>query len=163
MTERFTSDLFFILVALLVAALLGIIIGYLFGKRKHAKCVDLENEIDELKSKLHNCLKDKEKHGMVYDAEAVRKVFMKKIRENDLKIVEGIGEKIEGLLKNKGIDTWYKLSQASDDELKSILLTDGGPSYAIHEPKTWPTQALFAYEGKWEALKEYQDKLTGGR
>ena len=163
MTERFTSDLLFILVALLVAALLGYIIGYFIGKRKHLKCVELENEIDDLKSKLKISIQEKEKHALPFNAAEAQQVFMKKIYENDLKIVEGIGEKIETMLKKRGIDTWHKLAQATDDELRNILITDGGPSYKIHEPKTWPAQALLAYEGKWTQLKQYQDQLIGGK
>ncbi|HJZ39790.1 MAG TPA: hypothetical protein VJ203_05440 [Bacteroidales bacterium] len=163
MTERFTSDLLFILIALVVAALLGFIIGYLCGKKKHLKRVELENEIDELQSKLRICIQEKEKHAAPFDAVEAKSIFAKKIQENDLKIVEGIGEKIETILKSRGIDTWHKLAQATEDEIRNILLADGGPSYKIHEPKTWPAQALMAFEGKWAQLKEYQDQLTGGR
>jgi predicted flap endonuclease-1-like 5' DNA nuclease len=171
MTERFASDLVFILVALIVAAILGYIIGYLCKKAKHAKCVmKLENDIEQLKSKneqlksdLDECMRQKEKPQMLFDAVAAADVFKRKIVEDDLKIVEGIGEKIEALLRHRGIDTWYKLSQSSETEIKNILLTDGGPAYQIHDPKTWPSQALLAFEGKWSQLKEYQDQLIGGR
>jgi predicted flap endonuclease-1-like 5' DNA nuclease len=163
MTERFTSDLVFILVALIVAAILGIIIGYLCRKTKHAKCVAMENEIEQLKSKLEACMRQKEKPQVPFNAAAARDIFKMKIVENDLKIVEGIGEKIEALLKNRSIDTWYKLSQATEGEIRDILLSDGGPSYKIHDPKTWPGQSLMAFEGKWAQLKEYQDRLIGGR
>ena len=88
---------------------------------------------------------------------------MKKIPENDLTLVEGIGEKIEAILKKRGIDTWHKLAHTADEEIKNILLTDGGPSYAVHDPKTWPTQALLAYQGRWGQLKEYQELLVGGK
>jgi predicted flap endonuclease-1-like 5' DNA nuclease len=163
MTERFASDLLFILVALLVAAALGLIIGYLWGKRIHLKCVVLENEIEELKNKLRTCNQEKEKLLPPFDAVAAEQAFMKKIPENDLTLVEGIGEKIEAILKKRGIDTWRKLAQTADEEIKNILLTDGGPSYAVHEPKTWSTQALLAYQGRWAQLKEYQDLLIGGK
>ena len=29
--------------------------------------------------------------------------------------------------------------------------------------KTWPKQARMAYEGKWQELRQWQDKLNGGR
>ena len=48
------------------------------------------------------------------------------------------------------------------DRLKEIL-DAAGPRYQIHDPSTWPAQAKFAAEGKWEELKEYQDMLMGGR
>lgn len=163
MTERFASDLCFILVALLVAAILGVIIGYLWGKRTHLKRVALENEIEALKNKLGICNQEKEKLLPPFDATAAEQAFMKKIPQDDLTIVEGIGDKIESMLKKRGIDTWHKLAHTPDEEIKNILLKDGGPSFAMHEPKTWPTQALLAYQGRWEQLKEYQDLLTGGK
>ena len=81
---------------------------------------------------------------------------------DDLKIVEGIGPKIETLLKEGGISTWAELAAASEDRLKEIL-DAAGPRYQIHDPSTWPAQAKFAAEGKWDELKEYQDVLIGGR
>lgn len=81
---------------------------------------------------------------------------------DDLKIVEGIGPKIEQLLKEGGINTWAELAAAAVDRLKEIL-DAAGPRYQIHDPSTWPAQAKFAAEGKFDELKEYQDVLTGGR
>lgn len=81
---------------------------------------------------------------------------------DDLKIVEGIGPKIEELLKAAGIDTWVKLSEAPVEQLREILEA-AGSRYQIHDPGTWPAQAKFAAEGQWEELKEYQDMLIGGR
>ena len=81
---------------------------------------------------------------------------------DDLKIIEGVGPKIETLLKEGGISTWAELAEASEDRLKEILEA-AGPRYQIHDPSTWPAQAKFAAEGHWDELKEYQDMLTGGR
>jgi large subunit ribosomal protein L27 len=81
---------------------------------------------------------------------------------DDLKIVEGIGPKIETLLKEGGINTWAELAEASEDRLKEIL-DAAGPRYQIHDPSTWPAQAKFAADGKWDELKEYQEMLIGGR
>jgi predicted flap endonuclease-1-like 5' DNA nuclease len=162
MNERFASDLVFILVALLVAALLGFIIGYLYRRIRRARLIALKNENEDLKIKLNVCIQQKEKL-LPFNAAAAKEVFKMRIVENDLKIVEGIGEKIESILNKRGITTWHQLSQTSADKIKEILLADGGSSYKIHEPKTWPGQALLAYEGKWAQLKEYQDQLIAGR
>jgi len=81
---------------------------------------------------------------------------------DDLKIVEGVGPKIETLLKEGGISTWAELAAASEERLKEIL-DAAGPRYQIHDPSTWPAQAKFAAEGKWDELKEYQEMLIGGR
>lgn len=80
----------------------------------------------------------------------------------DLKIVEGIGPKIEQLLKNGGVKTWRDLAGTSVDRLKSILEA-AGDRYRVHDPTTWPEQAQLATDGDWDKLKEYQDFLDGGR
>ena len=81
---------------------------------------------------------------------------------DDLKVIEGVGPKIEQLLKDGGINTWVELAGADVERLKEIL-DAAGPRYQIHDPSTWPAQAKFAAAGDWEELKEYQDMLTGGR
>jgi large subunit ribosomal protein L27 len=81
---------------------------------------------------------------------------------DDLKIIEGIGPKIETLLKEGGINTWAELAEAPVERIKEIL-DAAGPRYQIHDPSSWPAQSKFAAEGKWEELKEYQDLLIGGR
>ncbi|MCB0533101.1 MAG: 50S ribosomal protein L27 [Lewinellaceae bacterium] len=83
-------------------------------------------------------------------------------KANDLKVIEGVGPKIEQLLKEGGIDTWEALASASEERLNEILEA-AGPRYQMHNPSTWPAQAKFAAEGKWDELKEYQDMLIGGR
>lgn len=82
--------------------------------------------------------------------------------KDDLKIVEGIGPKIESLLNEDGIHTWLQLSQSEIPRLQKIL-DEAGPRYRIHDPSTWPQQALLAHEGKWEQLEKLQDELKGGR
>ena len=79
-----------------------------------------------------------------------------------MKIVEGVGPKIETLLKEGGINTWAELATAPVERLKEIL-DAAGPRYQIHDPSSWPAQAKFAAEGKWDELKEYQEMLIGGR
>jgi len=93
---------------------------------------------------------------------AAKAVFGKKIKADDLKIIEGIGPKIEGLFKDAGIKTWYLLSQADASDLKKIL-DDAGPRYQMHNPSTWPRQAAMAYHGEWAELLKYQDELDGGK
>lgn len=81
---------------------------------------------------------------------------------NDLKIIEGVGPKIEQILKEGGIESWDDLANASVDRLKEILEA-AGSRYQMHDPSTWPAQAKFAAQGQFDDLKEYQDMLIGGR
>ena len=86
----------------------------------------------------------------------------KKIKLDDLKVIEGIGPKIEGLMNDAGIHTWSDLASTSMDKLQAIL-DEAGPRYRMHDPGTWAKQAKLAAEAKWEELEAYQDELKGGR
>lgn len=88
--------------------------------------------------------------------------FGKKIKENDLKIIEGVGPKIEELFKTSGILTWKSLSETSVDRCNEIL-DKAGDRFRIHDPGTWPRQSKLAYEGKWQELKDWQEKLDKGK
>ncbi len=81
---------------------------------------------------------------------------------NDLKIVEGIGPKIEELLKNEGIANLAVLAQTNPDDIKAILDKEG-ERFRLADPSTWPKQAQMAVDGNWDRLEEYQDFLQGGK
>ncbi len=87
---------------------------------------------------------------------------VERILNDDFKKLEGIGPKIEALLKEAKILTFEDLMNKDRDTLKGIL-SKAGPQYRMHEPETWPLQAKMAYNNEWEKLKEYQDFLLGGR
>lgn len=81
---------------------------------------------------------------------------------DDLKLVEGIGPKIEELLNNAGISSFQVLAETEVDKIREIL-EEAGSRYKMHDPSTWPKQALMAAEGKWDGLKEWQDSMKGGK
>ena len=100
MAERFTSDLFFIVIVLLVAAILGYLIGYFYRRNKcnkQLKAKDLEidnlrinldkvkNELTRVKVDLENCRKELAKVSTPFDAAAAKAVFNMKIVENTIK------------------------------------------------------------------------------
>ena len=94
--------------------------------------------------------------------EALRKSAIFPNNPLDLKIVEGIGPKIEKLLNKAGIGNWNDLANAKKDTLIKVL-EDAGDAFRIHDPSTWPDQAKLAVNGDWKKLKEYQDYLKGGK
>ena len=86
-------------------------------------------------------------------------------RKNDkdnLRLIEGIGPKIEGLLNDAGINSFLELKSSKVDFLKAIL-EDAGSRYRMHNPTTWGEQAALAADGKMKELKAWQDKLKGGK
>ena len=82
--------------------------------------------------------------------------------KNNLRVIEGIGPKIEGLLNEAGIQTFNQLAKAKQADLKEILAS-AGPRYKMHNPATWTKQAALAAKGKREALAKLQAELKGGK
>ncbi len=80
----------------------------------------------------------------------------------DLKIVEGIGPKIEGLFNEVGIYTFADLASTPISRMKEIL-DAAGPRFQIHNPSTWADQAALARDGKWDELKKWQSELYKGK
>ncbi len=97
-----------------------------------------------------------------FNADAAKAAFGKVIKEDDLKIVEGIGPKISEMFQNSGIRTWKALSQTSVADCQKVL-DKGGDRYKVHDPASWPLQAKMAYEGKWAELVKWQDEHDHGK
>jgi heat shock protein HslJ/predicted flap endonuclease-1-like 5' DNA nuclease len=81
---------------------------------------------------------------------------------DDLKRIEGIGPRIEGILNDAGITTFAALSAVTAERLREILnAADLRGSFG--DPTSWPEQARLAAEGKWAELQDMQNRLKGGR
>jgi len=84
------------------------------------------------------------------------------IKNNNLKIVEGIGPKIEGILNKAGYITWKDLVNADLDTLQNIM-HDAGPRYRIHSPRTWQQQIQLCMDKNWQGLIDFQQKLYANK
>ncbi len=80
----------------------------------------------------------------------------------DLKIIEGIGPKIEEILNKHGIINYETLSAVPAVRIAAIL-RGAGPRFQLHDPTTWPEQAVLAHEGKWEQLNLLKEQLIAGK
>jgi len=78
--------------------------------------------------------------------------------KDDLKKIEGIGPKIASTLNESGINTYADLAKAKPADIAEMIKDVRGN----HVTDTWPQQAQLAADGKWEELKELQDRLDGG-
>ena len=86
----------------------------------------------------------------------------KRIRLDDLTVVEGIGPKIAELCSGIGITTWRGLAEADVADLRSML-ADAGSRYQVHDPTTWPDQAACLADGRWADFVALTAGPTGGR
>lgn len=79
---------------------------------------------------------------------------------DDLKLIEGIGPKIAGVLEQAGVTTFAKLAETTPERLTEIMQE---AKLRLANPETWPEQAALAAAGKWDDLKELQTRLNAGR
>ncbi len=79
---------------------------------------------------------------------------------DDLKIIEGIGPKVEKILHEAGIRTFQDLANASPDQVDAILRAAG---LQMMSSAGWIEQAQLAARGDMEGLRKLQDELKGGR
>ncbi|MEO8516130.1 MAG: hypothetical protein ABI426_05265 [Flavobacterium sp.] len=129
----------------------------------NATISSLQTELNSLKTKHASTQSFVATEPLIlFDADLAASIYGKKITQDDLKIVEGIGPKIEELYHNAGITTWKALSETSLEKSQSIL-HEAGERYAMHNPSTWAKQCLLAYQGKWNELKDWQESLDGGK
>ena len=170
----------------LISAILGYLLGKLLGNKsddssslrfeldaclektkKYSKTIEtLEAELALAKkanlSSSQSFVGTQTKPTLLFDSVLAERVFGKKIKENDLKIVEGIGPKIEELYHAAGITTWQAMSETSVEKLQAVI-DAAGERFSIHDAGTWAKQAELAYQGKWQELKDWQDQLDGGK
>jgi predicted flap endonuclease-1-like 5' DNA nuclease len=132
-----------------------------------AKVAAAKAEVERL-----NLAKSQQEQSVVSSVESVlvsgmkndvaTSILGKLVKQDDFKIVEGIGPKIEELIHEAGITTWTQLAETSAAKLEEIL-TAAGERFAIHNPSTWPRQSELASKGEWLKLKDWQDSLDGGK
>lgn len=175
----------------LLVGLLCAYFGYLLGKNKNTPIDDsvalktlrdknakLQEDLDACKGKLTtgstmanvgdglaatSMAPETPKETLnLFDAAAAKNAMGKAIKQDDLKIVEGIGPKISGMFNEAGIKTWKDLSEISVADCRKIL-AGGGNRYKVHDPASWPMQAKMCYEGKWKELAKWQDKHDHGK
>jgi len=174
------------LIPLLVGAICGIL-GYLLGRSgqttidNSAELKALQDRNAKLQADLDTCNKKVSSAGsanlgasaasfaagaavasLPFDAASAKAAMGVTIRQDDLKVVEGIGPKIEGMFKEAGIKTWKALSEAPVADCQKIL-DKGGKRYQVHDPASWPMQAKMCYEGKWKELAKWQDEHKHGK
>ena len=96
-----------------------------------------------------------------FNAAAASAVLGKKIRMNDLTVVEGIGPKISELCNAIGITTWAQLAATDVDTLQSML-NDAGSRFQMHKPGSWPGQAGLLAAGQWADFRQLTADIASG-
>lgn len=81
---------------------------------------------------------------------------------DNLQLIEGIGLKVENILKEAGIQSFQALAKTDPQDLEDLLEKED-PRLLIYEPHSWPAQARLAANAEWEVLKDYQEQLRKGK
>ncbi len=179
------------LLASLGSFLLGLLLGWWLWYKYRRRVAELEGEVRSLNARLADWEKDYNELKYQYEegqkdisglrhklnlCEADKSILQSKLagmagsdinygtvfQSDNLQIIEGIGPKIEEILKKAGINTWAALAATKSDDLVKIM-EEAGSNYRIHDPSTWPQQAKLAAEGKWEELITLQKSLGAGQ
>jgi predicted flap endonuclease-1-like 5' DNA nuclease len=87
---------------------------------------------------------------------------IKSEKPDDLKIIEGIGPKIEELLHAGGYKSFESVAAAQPADIKKIL-DAAGPRFKMHDPATWSKQAALAAKGDFASLEKLKSELSGGK
>ena len=82
---------------------------------------------------------------------------------DDLKLIEGIGPRIAGVLNAAGIRTFAQLAGLDVDRIRKLLELADPRLLRLADPTTWPEQARLAAAGDWDAFRALTDRLKGGR
>lgn len=84
------------------------------------------------------------------------------LKADNLQIVEGIGPKMESVLKENGVSNHSDLAKQTPDSLLTIL-SKYGDKYKIIDPSTWAQQAGYAANEDFDGMIDLQKKLDGGK
>jgi predicted flap endonuclease-1-like 5' DNA nuclease len=101
-----------------------------------------------------------EEPGVALDIAGAASVVGKKIKLDDLTVVEGIGPKIAELCSGIGVTTWQGLAHTDVADLQSML-DAAGSRFQMHKPASWPQQAALLAHGKWAEFTELTRSLGG--
>lgn len=103
-----------------------------------------------------------EKSSIAASTGGSKKSIYSGIKSDNLQIVEGIGPKMESVLKENDVTSHSDLSKQTPDSLQAIL-GKYGDKYKIIDPSTWAQQAGHAASGDYDGMIDLQKKLDGGK
>ncbi len=119
-------------------------------------------EVKAKKDTAPKAVEEKKKKEAPKATETKTKSTPKSKGDDDLKKIEGIGPKTAEHFNAAGINSFADLAASPIEKLQEIL-ENAGKRYAIINPSTFAMQAALAADGKWDELKELQNRIKGGK
>ena len=147
-----------VVIAFIVGVIVGLLVGWYYWGRQigehQAQSRSLQTSIGQKDRSVQDLqTRLKEQESLVEQLQA-------QLHPDELAKLEGIGPKIEQLLKGAGIFTFKQLAGADVGRLRTMLKE---ADLAFADPTSWPQQAKLAAAGDWPALEALQAQLKGGR
>ena len=120
---------------------------YAYGNKRFRKLTELKQPKTQKGSKIAKKVKAEVVETSKKAPKMKKEMASSKsdIARDDLKIIDGIGPKIETLINQAGIMTFERLAATGLEDLKAILEKAG---LKAHDPTTWKEQAKLAIAGK---------------
>ena len=122
----------------------------------------LKAELEQLRSASERPAEPIVESAGTPDLDAAATVLGRRLTQDDLRAISGIGPAIERLCHGIGIRTWWDLATADVAILKSML-ADAGPRFGMHDPTSWPQQARLLAEGRWDEFRALEARLAAQR
>jgi len=147
-----------LVIAFIVGVIVGLLVGwYYWGRQigvREAQSRTLQTSIGQKDRSVQDL------QTRLTEREATIEQLQAQLHPDDLAKLEGIGPKIDQLLKAAGIYTFKQLAAADVGRLQTLVKE---ADLAFADPTTWPQQAKLAAAGDWPALEALQAQLKGGR
>ena len=105
----------------------------------------VEDVTEDVQEKVEKVIKSETKKSPAKKKVATKKTTAKKVEKkttekNDLKVIKGIGPKMEATLNAVGISSYQSLAKTTLKNLEKIL-TDAGMNTKMYNPSKWKAQA----------------------
>lgn len=121
-----------------------------------------EDIIEDVKDKVEDVIGTKKeapkkpaKKAVKKAAEKVEKVVVEKVAEaNDLKVIKGIGPKLEEMLNEMGITAYSQIAKMTLKDMRSVL-ADAGVNPKMYDVSGWKAQSKLAVKGDMEAVANW--------
>jgi predicted flap endonuclease-1-like 5' DNA nuclease len=156
--------------------LLGWILKKLLGSGSDQGecCIELKRwkgRYQDLESKYNNLLSSVNKIPSLHTIPEATKMGIApqtlspydRLSSDNLQIIEGIGPKMDEVLKSAGINSWKELAGKTSSQLRTTLDNVDAAKFKIIDPSTWSDQAQLAANGRWEELIALQKTLDTGK
>ena len=131
---------------------------------------DITDTIEDVKEKIEDYTEDvledvNEKVSEIIGAtkEPAKKAVAKAVSvlksdaNNDLKVIKGIGPKLEETLNKVGFTSYEQLAKMTIKDITKVL-SDAGVNTKIYDISGWKAQAKLAFKGDMEAVKNWTKK-----